>query len=219
MIIDTPPLGEISDALRLIDLVDEVVIVVRPGNSDRVGLSTTAEPACQDRDRAGGLPRRRRYTRVRPAATTRTATTGVASCSSKSPCRSGPRAPRTDVTTRALRQPSVTFRPATVLTVLASACWPSAPPSRRSGSRTRPTLLLGMLFVIPAVLNLPAAVIIWVPFAFLPPLGFVGAAPTAGAAVILLAWLPSLRARGAATRALLTLHRRRSSLRWRCSSG
>ena len=65
-----------------------------------------------------------------------------------------------------------------------------------------------MLFVIPAVLNLPAAVILWVPFAFLPPLGFVGAAPTAGAAVILLAWLPSLRARGAATRTLLALHRR-----------
>ncbi len=43
MIIDTPPLGEISDALRLLSFVDEVVIVVRPGNSDRVGLSTTAD--------------------------------------------------------------------------------------------------------------------------------------------------------------------------------
>ena len=43
VIIDTPPLGEISDALRLLGFVDEVVIVVRPGNSDRVGLSTTAD--------------------------------------------------------------------------------------------------------------------------------------------------------------------------------
>ena len=42
VIIDTPPLGEISDALRLLDYVDDVVVVVRPGNSDRVGLSTTA---------------------------------------------------------------------------------------------------------------------------------------------------------------------------------
>jgi O-antigen ligase len=66
-----------------------------------------------------------------------------------------------------------------------------------------------MLFVIPAVLNLPAAVLIWLPFSFLPALSFVGAAPTAGAAVILLAWLPSLRARGAPTRALLALHHRR----------
>jgi Mrp family chromosome partitioning ATPase/capsular polysaccharide biosynthesis protein len=43
VIIDTPPLGEISDALRLIGYVDDLLIVVRPGNSDRVGLSTTAD--------------------------------------------------------------------------------------------------------------------------------------------------------------------------------
>jgi Mrp family chromosome partitioning ATPase/capsular polysaccharide biosynthesis protein len=43
VIVDTPPLGEISDALRLISYVDDLVIVVRPGNSDRVSLSTTAD--------------------------------------------------------------------------------------------------------------------------------------------------------------------------------
>ena len=112
------------------------------------------------------------------------------------------------MTTRAVRQPSVTFRPATVLTVLALGLLAVCAAFAAVGLQNATTLLLGMLFVIPAVLNLPLAVIIWVPFAFLPPLGFVGAAPTAGAAVILLAWLPSLRARGAATRALLTLHRR-----------
>jgi O-antigen ligase len=112
------------------------------------------------------------------------------------------------MTTRALRQPSVTFRPATVLTVLGLGLLAVCAVFAAVGLDHALALLLGMLFVIPAVLNLAAAVIIWVPFAFLPPLGFVGAAPTAGAAVILLCWLPSLRARGAATRALLTLHRR-----------
>lgn len=112
------------------------------------------------------------------------------------------------MTTRALRQPSVTFRPATVLTVLGLGLLAVCAAFAAAGFEHATTLLLGMLFVIPAVLNLPVAVIIWVPFAFLPPLGFVGAAPTAGAAVIFLAWLPSLRAHGAATRALLSLHRR-----------
>lgn len=112
------------------------------------------------------------------------------------------------MTTRALRQPSVTFRPATVLTVLGLGLLAVCAAFAAVGLANATTLLLGMLFVIPAVLNLPAAVIIWVPFSFLPPLAFVGAAPTAGAAVILLAWLPSLRAHGAATRELLALHRR-----------
>lgn len=43
VVIDTPPLGEISDALRLLSSVDDVVVVVRPGNTDRVGLATTAD--------------------------------------------------------------------------------------------------------------------------------------------------------------------------------
>jgi O-antigen ligase len=102
----------------------------------------------------------------------------------------------------------VTFPPAAVLTVLGLGLLAVCAAFAAVGLQKATALLLGMLFVIPAVLNLPAAVILWVPFAFLPPLGFVGAAPTAGAAVILLAWLPSLRARGAATRTLLALHRR-----------
>jgi Mrp family chromosome partitioning ATPase/capsular polysaccharide biosynthesis protein len=56
VIIDTPPLGEISDALRLLEFVDEILIVVRPGNSDRVGLSTTADLLARTRtDPAGFL--------------------------------------------------------------------------------------------------------------------------------------------------------------------
>lgn len=43
VIIDTPPLGEISDALRLTDVIDDLVIVVRPGNTERNGLATTAD--------------------------------------------------------------------------------------------------------------------------------------------------------------------------------
>jgi Mrp family chromosome partitioning ATPase/capsular polysaccharide biosynthesis protein len=43
VVIDTPPLGEISDALRLLDVVDDVVVVMRPGNTERNGLATTAD--------------------------------------------------------------------------------------------------------------------------------------------------------------------------------
>jgi hypothetical protein len=116
------------------------------------------------------------------------------------------------VTTRALRQPPVTLQPAAVLAVLGLGMLAVCAAFAAVGLERATALLLGMLFVIPAVLNLPAAVILWVPFAFLPPLGFVGAAPTAGAIVILLAWLPSLRARGAPTRALLALHGRRIAI-------
>jgi capsular exopolysaccharide synthesis family protein len=38
IVIDTPPLGEVSDALRLVDLVDDVLIVARPGNTNRANL-------------------------------------------------------------------------------------------------------------------------------------------------------------------------------------
>jgi len=38
IVIDTPPLGEVSDALRLLDLVDDVLIVARPGNTNRANL-------------------------------------------------------------------------------------------------------------------------------------------------------------------------------------
>jgi tyrosine-protein kinase len=55
VIIDTPPLGEISDALRLAEYVDDVVVVVRPGNSDRVGLSTTANLLARTGREAAGF--------------------------------------------------------------------------------------------------------------------------------------------------------------------
>jgi Mrp family chromosome partitioning ATPase len=55
VIVDTPPLGEISDALRLLEHVDEVIIVVRPGNSDRVGLSTTADLLARTRSDPAGF--------------------------------------------------------------------------------------------------------------------------------------------------------------------
>jgi tyrosine-protein kinase len=55
VIIDTPPLGEISDALRLLDYVDEILVVVRPGNSDRVGLSTTADLLARTRSDPAGF--------------------------------------------------------------------------------------------------------------------------------------------------------------------
>jgi O-antigen ligase len=116
------------------------------------------------------------------------------------------------VTTRALRQPAVTLRPAAVLAVLGLGMLAVCAAFAAVGLEKATTLLLGMLFLIPAVLNLPVAIVLWVPFAFLPPLGFIGAAPTAGACVILLAWLPSLRARGAPTRALFHIHRRRIAL-------
>jgi capsular exopolysaccharide synthesis family protein len=35
VILDTPPLGEVSDALRMADHVDATIIVARPGNTDR----------------------------------------------------------------------------------------------------------------------------------------------------------------------------------------
>jgi Mrp family chromosome partitioning ATPase/capsular polysaccharide biosynthesis protein len=52
VVIDTPPLGEISDALRLLDVVDDLVIVVRPGNTERNGLMTTSDLLA----RAHGMP-------------------------------------------------------------------------------------------------------------------------------------------------------------------
>lgn len=38
VIIDTPPLGEVADALRVAGEVDEIVLVARPGNTNRHGL-------------------------------------------------------------------------------------------------------------------------------------------------------------------------------------
>jgi Mrp family chromosome partitioning ATPase len=43
VILDTPPLGETSDALRLAAQVDDVVVVVRPGHSERASLRATRD--------------------------------------------------------------------------------------------------------------------------------------------------------------------------------
>ena len=43
VIVDTPPLGEVSDALRLGRAVDGVLLVTRPGNTSRTQLRSTRE--------------------------------------------------------------------------------------------------------------------------------------------------------------------------------
>jgi tyrosine-protein kinase len=43
VVVDTPPIGEVSDALRVAHEVDDVVIVIQPGNTDRAGLVTVRE--------------------------------------------------------------------------------------------------------------------------------------------------------------------------------
>jgi Mrp family chromosome partitioning ATPase len=43
VIIDTAPLGQVSDALRVAPLVDDSILVVRPGNTDRTDLLRTRE--------------------------------------------------------------------------------------------------------------------------------------------------------------------------------
>lgn len=43
VIIDTPPLGEVSDALRMAGAVDDVILVARPGHTDRAALQQTRE--------------------------------------------------------------------------------------------------------------------------------------------------------------------------------
>ena len=89
VIIDTPPLGEISDALRLLDYVDECSS--SSGPATRTAWGSPLRRTCSRAPRTepagflvvGGTPGPR-------AATTPTA--GAASCSWKtSPCRGGPR--------------------------------------------------------------------------------------------------------------------------------
>jgi Mrp family chromosome partitioning ATPase len=43
VIVDTPPLGRVSDALRAAMTVDDIVLVTRPGNTDRTELQHTRE--------------------------------------------------------------------------------------------------------------------------------------------------------------------------------
>ena len=52
VIVDTPPLGRVSDALRAAMTVDDVVLVTRPGNTDRTDLQHTRELL----DRMGHTP-------------------------------------------------------------------------------------------------------------------------------------------------------------------
>jgi Mrp family chromosome partitioning ATPase len=52
VIIDTPPLGQVSDALRAAMTVEDIVLVVRPGNTDRTELQHTRELL----DRMGHTP-------------------------------------------------------------------------------------------------------------------------------------------------------------------
>ena len=52
VIVDTPPLGQVSDALRAAMTVEDIVLVVRPGNTDRTELQHTRELL----DRMGHTP-------------------------------------------------------------------------------------------------------------------------------------------------------------------
>jgi tyrosine-protein kinase len=52
VIVDTPPLGQVSDALRAAVTVDDIVLVTRPGNTDRTELQHTRELL----DRLGHTP-------------------------------------------------------------------------------------------------------------------------------------------------------------------
>ena len=47
VVIDTPPAGEISDALRWAHVADDVLIVTRMGNSDRAGLAAVRDVLSQ----------------------------------------------------------------------------------------------------------------------------------------------------------------------------
>jgi Mrp family chromosome partitioning ATPase len=52
VIVDTPPLGEVSDALRTAGVVDDIVLVARPGHTDRGNLIQARELL----DRLGHVP-------------------------------------------------------------------------------------------------------------------------------------------------------------------
>jgi Mrp family chromosome partitioning ATPase len=47
VVVDTPPIGEVSDALRIAHAVDEVMVVTRPGNTDRASLATVRDMLSQ----------------------------------------------------------------------------------------------------------------------------------------------------------------------------
>ncbi len=53
VVLDTAPLGEVSDALRIADSVDDIIVVMRPGNTDRANLETMRDLL----ERTGWTPR------------------------------------------------------------------------------------------------------------------------------------------------------------------
>jgi Mrp family chromosome partitioning ATPase len=55
VVIDTAPLGEVSDALRIASVVDDVLLVVRPGHTDRSHLERTREILENTGHRPSGL--------------------------------------------------------------------------------------------------------------------------------------------------------------------
>ena len=55
VIIDTPPLGEISDALRIADAIDELILVVYPGKTNRANFEIMRELLERSGDRPAGM--------------------------------------------------------------------------------------------------------------------------------------------------------------------
>ncbi len=55
VVIDTPPLGEISDALRISPHIDEIVIVVYPGNTNRANFEIMRDLLDRSGDAPAGL--------------------------------------------------------------------------------------------------------------------------------------------------------------------
>lgn len=55
VVVDTAPLGEVSDALRIVGHVDEVVLVVRPGNTNRANYEVMRDLLERSGDRPDGL--------------------------------------------------------------------------------------------------------------------------------------------------------------------
>jgi O-antigen ligase len=103
------------------------------------------------------------------------------------------------------RRQQTSVDPLTILAVLGLGTLAVGAAFSAAGLSRATALLFGLLFLIPALLNLPLAIVLWVPLTFLPPLAFLGVAPTAAACVLLLAWLPTMRSSaGAAT--LFRLH-------------
>ena len=55
VVIDTAPLGEVSDALRLVRFADETIIVVRPSNTNRANFEVMRDLLERSGDRPSGL--------------------------------------------------------------------------------------------------------------------------------------------------------------------